>query len=83
MALIVVVFGVTPSQVHRVRLIAVLLVKYTKDMIPSLGSLAVNAVSSDLDKTFVPRAITRNVSFDAAMVLAARGVEVVTGDLWV
>ena len=34
------------------------------------------------DKTFVPRAITRNASSDAAKALAVRGAEVVTGDLW-
>lgn len=34
------------------------------------------------DKTFVPRAITRNASSDAAKALAARGAEVATGDLW-
>lgn len=34
------------------------------------------------DKEFIPRAITRNPSSDAAQALAARGVEVVTGDMW-
>lgn len=34
------------------------------------------------DKTFVPRAITRNASSDAAKDLAARGAEVATADLW-
>ena len=34
------------------------------------------------DKTFSPRAVTRNASSEAARQLAARGVEVVTGDLW-
>ncbi|KZP12649.1 NAD(P)-binding protein [Athelia psychrophila] len=44
------------------------------------GSSVVNALLQD--KTFAPRAITRNPSSDAAKALAARGVEVVTGDLW-
>ncbi|KZP02738.1 NmrA-like protein, partial [Athelia psychrophila] len=44
------------------------------------GSSVVNALLQD--KTFSPRAITRNPSSDAAKALAARGVEVVTGDLW-
>jgi len=34
------------------------------------------------DKTFVPRAITRNASSDAAKDFAARGAEVATADLW-
>ncbi|KAF7985837.1 hypothetical protein HWV62_516 [Athelia sp. TMB] len=44
------------------------------------GSAVVNALLED--KTFVPRAITRNASSDAAKALAARGAEVATGDLW-
>ncbi|KZP07180.1 NAD(P)-binding protein [Athelia psychrophila] len=44
------------------------------------GSSVVNALLQD--RTFAPRAITRNPSSDAAKALAARGVEVVTGDLW-
>ncbi|KAF7986297.1 hypothetical protein HWV62_35244 [Athelia sp. TMB] len=44
------------------------------------GSAVVNALLED--KTFVPRAITRNASSDAAEALAARGAEVVIGDLW-
>ncbi|KAF7973254.1 hypothetical protein HWV62_15771 [Athelia sp. TMB] len=44
------------------------------------GSAVVNALLED--KVFVPRAITRNASSDAAKALAARGAEVVTGDLW-
>ncbi|KAF7985834.1 hypothetical protein HWV62_510 [Athelia sp. TMB] len=44
------------------------------------GSAVVNALLED--KIFVPRAITRNASSDAAKALAERGAEVVTGDLW-
>lgn len=45
-----------------------------------LGSSVVNALLKD--KTFVPRAITRNASSEAAKDLVARGAEVVTADLW-
>jgi uncharacterized protein YbjT (DUF2867 family) len=34
------------------------------------------------DKTFTPRAVTRNASSDAAKLLASRGAEVVEADLW-
>lgn len=44
------------------------------------GSSVVNALLRD--KKFTPRAITRNPSSEPAQALAARGVEVVTGDLW-
>jgi len=44
------------------------------------GSAVVDALLAD--KTFSPRAVTRNASSEAARQLAARGVEVVTGDLW-
>jgi len=44
------------------------------------GSAVVNALLAD--KTFTPRAVTRNASSEAAKQLVARGVEVVTGDLW-
>jgi putative NADH-flavin reductase len=45
-----------------------------------VGSAVVDALLAD--KTFSPRAVTRNASSEAARQLAARGVEVVTGDLW-
>jgi uncharacterized protein YbjT (DUF2867 family) len=40
----------------------------------------VNAILAD--GTFTPRAITRDVTSDAAQKLKARGVEVVQADLW-
>lgn len=44
------------------------------------GSAVVDALLAD--KTFTPRAVTRNASSEAAKKLASRGVQVVTGDLW-
>lgn len=44
------------------------------------GSAVVDALLAD--KTFTPRAVTRNASSEAAKHLASRGVEVVVADLW-
>lgn len=44
------------------------------------GSAVVDALLAD--KTFTPRAVTRNASSEAAKHLASRGAEVVVADLW-
>lgn len=44
------------------------------------GSSVVNALLAD--KTFTPRAVTRNSSSEAAQKLSSRGVQVVQADLW-
>lgn len=44
------------------------------------GSAVIDCLLAD--KNFTPRAVTRNASSEAAKKLAARGVEVVTADLW-
>ena len=49
-------------------------------MVYATGSSVVNSLLEE--KTFLPRAITRNPTSDAAKTLAARGAEVVIGDLW-
>lgn len=74
---IVAVFGATGTQGTGAIVTEPLI--FTIDQ-AATGSAVVNALLED--KTFVPRAITRNASSDAAKALATRGAEVVTGDLW-
>jgi hypothetical protein len=71
MTRIVVVFGATGTQG-----MSGLFIHFSKIKIPSL----VDALLAD--KTFTPRAVTRNASSEAAKKLASRGVQVVTADLW-
>jgi hypothetical protein len=52
----------------------------TFDAISYTGSAVVDALLAD--KTFTPRAVTRNASSEAAKHLASRGAEVVVADLW-
>jgi len=80
MSRIVVVFGATGNQgaaffkAHTELLNTILFPPF------HVGSAVVDALLAD--KTFAPRAVTRNPSSEAAKQLAARGVEVVKGDLW-
>jgi hypothetical protein len=75
MSRIITVFGATGTQgllFHKIT------IPVSLQKSPPIGSSVVNAILAD--GTFVPRAVTRDVSSESALKLTAQGAEVVQAD---